>query len=501
LAACGSGGHQGPVSGTAPSTTAPSTTAGQSVAATPATGPAATPTTQAPATTPAGEATPAGTTTTPGAAIVAASDATDWATYHGGASRTGATTAGPSGLSAPPVAWTAHVRGAVYAEPVAAGGLVVIATEDDVVTALDAGTGAVRWSQTLGQPVPGSSLPCGDIDPTGITSTPVIDAAAGVVHVVAFLEPIHHELVTLDLATGAIRSRAAIDPPGLDPTVEQQRAGLTMANGRVYVGFGGLFGDCGSYKGAVVSAAVSALDGPGTAGTAETHVPLVTWITTATKEGAIWSVSGPTVTPDGSLYVTTGNGGDAPGEAFDGGDAVVRLSPTLAQTDIFAPTNWLALSEDDQDLGSTSAAIVGGQLVEAGKEGVAYLLDPAHLGGVGGQVASVHACNAAFGGTAVEGDVAYLPCRDGLAAVAVVGSGLKVVWHGPDFDAGGPIVAGGSVWVADLDSGELVALDPATGKKRSLVHVGTLAHFATPGLADGRLVMATMSGTVIAYGS
>jgi len=395
----------------------------------------------------------------------------------------------------------------VYAEPVAADGLVILATEDDVVTALDASTGKVRWSQKLGQPVPGSSLPCGDIDPSGITSTPVIDAAAGVVHVAAFLMPIHHELVTLDLATGAIRSRVAIDPPGLDPMVEQQRAGLTMANGRVYVGYGGLFGDCGPYKGAVVSAAVSAIDGAGTsttgaaAGAAESTVPLLTWITTATKEGGVWGVSGPTVTPDGSLYVTTGNGGDTPGEAFDGGDAVVRLSPTLAQLDIFAPTDWFALAAGDLDLGSSSAALAGGRLLEAGKTGVAYLLDPSHLGGVGGQLASVHACDSDFGGAAVDGDVVYLPCRDGVTAVAVTASSLKVLWHGPNFDAGGPIVAGGSVWVPDLDSGRLVALDPATGRQRSTLHVGTLAHFATPGLADGRLVMATMGGTVTAYGS
>jgi len=179
----------------------------------------------------------------------------------------------------------------------------------------------------------------------------------------------------------------------------------------------------------------------------------------------------------------------------------VHLSPTLAQLDIFAPTDWLQLAEDDLDLGSASAALVDGRLVEAGKTGEAYLLDPTHLGGVGGQLATTQACNAVFGGTAVEGDVVYLPCRDGVTAVAVSASGVKVLWHGPDFDAGGPIVAGGSVWVPDLGAGHLVALDPATGARRSVIHVGTLAHFATPGLAAGRLVMATMNGTVTAYGS
>jgi len=33
--------------------------------------------------------------------------------------------------------------------------------------------------QHLGEPIRGGSLPCGNIDPSGITSTPVIDPATG----------------------------------------------------------------------------------------------------------------------------------------------------------------------------------------------------------------------------------------------------------------------------------------------------------------------------------
>ncbi|HLH27632.1 MAG TPA: PQQ-binding-like beta-propeller repeat protein, partial [Acidimicrobiales bacterium] len=179
----------------------------------------------------------------------------DWATYHGDGARTGAASVP---VSTPPRSlWTAHVNGAIYAQPVAASGLVVVATERDVVVALDAATGAVRWSTPLGSPVAGSSLPCGDIDPSGITGTPVV--AGGVVYVAAFVAPAHHVLFAIDLLTGAIREQSPVDLPGLSPTVEQQRGALTVANGRVYVPFGGLYGDCGQYKGGVVGATLADL--------------------------------------------------------------------------------------------------------------------------------------------------------------------------------------------------------------------------------------------------
>lgn len=421
----------------------------------------------------------------------------DWPTYHGDGARSGWTTAGPTGSGSPRRAWAARVDGAVYAVPVAAAGLVVVATEHDVVTALDAETGAVRWSRTLGAPVDAESLPCGDISPSGITGTPVIDTTAGVVHVVAFTAPAEHHLVTLDLVTGAERSRVAVDPPGLDAKVEQQRGALTVANGRVYVPFGGLYGDCGAYKGAMVSAPVADLDHT----TGAVAPTLQSWETTARREAALWAPPGPVVGADGSLWVATGNAGHASGQSFDGGDAVVHLTPDLRQMDVFAPSEWRQQAEDDADLGSSSPMLVGGEVVQAGKTGDAYLLDGGRLGGVGGQQASTHACAGVYGGAAVLDGVVYLPCRNGVTALRVsIPPALAVMWHGPSFTAGGPVIAGGAVWAPDLDAGDLVALDPATGAERTRTHVGKLAHFASIGLARGRLVMATTDGTVVAYG-
>ena len=175
----------------------------------------------------------------------------DWPTYHHDGARTGVDPAAPAFVP-PARRWSTPIDGDVYAEPLAVGDRVVVATEHDTVVAVQAGTGRVLWSTRLGDPVPGGDLPCGNIDPSGITGTPVIDPAAGTVWVVAFVRPAQHVLVELDLSTGAVRSRKVVDPQGSDPRVEQQRGALTLTAGRVYVPFGGLFGDCGAYHGYVV---------------------------------------------------------------------------------------------------------------------------------------------------------------------------------------------------------------------------------------------------------
>src|SRR5207244_12806446 len=82
-------------------------------------------------------------------------------------------------------AWRARLDGAVYGQPLVVGAAVLAGTENDTVYALDAGSGRVRWSSHLGTPVPASSLPCGNIDPLGITGTMVYDPDSGLVFVVA----------------------------------------------------------------------------------------------------------------------------------------------------------------------------------------------------------------------------------------------------------------------------------------------------------------------------
>jgi hypothetical protein len=82
----------------------------------------------------------------------------------------------------------ARVAGPLYAQPLywrppgSNSGILLVATENDVVQAIDATTGKELWRRVVGRPVSRSSLPCGNIDPLGITGTPVIDPATQAIY-------------------------------------------------------------------------------------------------------------------------------------------------------------------------------------------------------------------------------------------------------------------------------------------------------------------------------
>ena len=366
-----------------------------------------------------------GSTVGPGptgpAGTVAAGPAAGRVTYHHDAGRSGVDPSSPPATDVAR-AWTSpELDGAEYAQPLVVGDEVVVATENDTVYALDRTTGSPRWTRHLGSSVAGSSLPCGNIDPSGITGTPVADPATATVWVVAFEQPAHHVLVALDLADGSVRSERPADAAGSDPTVEQQRGALSLANGTVYIPYGGLYGDCGDYLGRLVG-----LPASGTGDGVAFAVP-------NRSQAGIWAPAGAAVAGDGSLYVATGNGTST--DAFADADAVVRFSAGLDQLDAFAPREWAAMNDADQDLGTVSPTLVpGGLVLQVGKQGIGYLLDAGDLGGVGGERFQAQVCGSAYGATAIDGSTVFVPCRDGLFALSVsAGSSPRFVpaWSAP----------------------------------------------------------------------
>jgi hypothetical protein len=155
-----------------------------------------------------------------------------WLTYDHDPQRSGydPTSPPPSGATAIRPAWTsAALDGAVYAQPLVTSQAVVVATENDTVYSLSPSTGAVQWERHLATPVQGSALPCGDIDPSGITGTPVIDPTTRLVWVVTFSgPPMKHTLWALRLADGAVAASKPADPPDSNPAIEQQRGALAL---------------------------------------------------------------------------------------------------------------------------------------------------------------------------------------------------------------------------------------------------------------------------------
>ena len=401
----------------------------------------------------------------------------DWPTYHHDAARSGVASdqEAPGAVSR---GWvSAALDGVLYAQPLVVGGRVLVATEANSVYALDSASGAVTWHASLGEPVPLSELPCGNIDPSGITGTPVVDVSAGTMYVVANLRlgP-RHELFALDVTTGAVRWHRPIDPPGLSPRVEQERGALMLAGGEVYVPFGGLYGDCGQYRGAVVSVAA---DGSGN---------LSSFVVPTSRMGGIWNPAGPVVDANGDLWVTTGN--SASQSAFDYGNAVIRLSPQLTVQDYFAPADWATLNAGDADLGSLGPVLMpGNRVLAVGKTGTAYLLDRANLGHVGGALTSTPVGAGAFGAAATSGDMAFVPTTGALVGVRVTGDKMQVAWRLPG-GAGPPIVAAGAVWSLGYD-GRLSGVDPANGAVRFRAQLTVPpSRFVAPAAAGGRLFVA-----------
>jgi polyvinyl alcohol dehydrogenase (cytochrome) len=418
-----------------------------------------------------------------------------WTVYHDDPAGTGVA-AGVGSVDTAARAWTSPtLDGQLYGEPLAFDNRVYVATENDVVYALSAATGAISWSTRLGTPVRSSMVPCGDITPTvGITGTPVIDEARGEIFVVAAElkngKPAHI-LTGLNTGSGRVELSQDVDPPGQVPVYILQRTGLTLDDGSVYFGFGGNQGDCGIYRGRVVSV-------PESGGT-----PRFFTVDAARGEhqGAVWMGGGaPAVSPNGDLWVTTGNG-SLNKHPYDDSDAVLELSPSLRLLQFFAPASWRPDNANDLDLATEPILLPHGQVIGAGKSPTVYLLNGRHLGGIGTQQAKISpVCSTNVdGGSAHVGMTAYLPCLSGILAVKATRSppALHVLWSA-NVSSGPPIVAGGLVWTIG-QNGHLYGLDPATGKIRQHAAIGTPAnHFPTPGVGAG-LMFAPSDRNVIAF--
>lgn len=414
--------------------------------------------------------------------------ADDWPTYHKDMLRSGYDPAFPNFTTASLHWKSTTLDGNVYAEPLIVGTAVIVATERNSLYELNAITGQTVWHINLGTPVNGGVLPCGDINPSGITGTPVIDAAEKTVFVVAFLSApsLHHELFALDLDTGHVKFSRPIDPSTADPTVQQQRAALTLSNGYVYVAYGGLDGDCGQYHGWLTA---SKTDGTG---------PLISYMVPTGREGAIWGGGdGPVVDSLGNLFVATGNG--EPTSTFDFGDAVIKLSAattgSIRELDYFAPNNWAALDSEDLDLGSTEPRFLNStSLFQIGKQGVGYVLNATSLGRIGGQLNETQVCNdsgGAFGGLAYASPYLVIPCDNGLVTLKInFGSGppYTVAWRGPGFETGPPIIAGNAVWDVDVSDGLIDAFNLTNGQQLFQDTIGIPpTHFNSVSAGDGQI--------------
>jgi Immunoglobulin domain len=350
-------------------------------------------------------------------------------TYHNDNSRTGQnlnettlTTTNVNSATFGQIGVLQPLSGLVDAEPLYAPNLTIsggthnvvfVATEGDQVYAFDADTFTQLWSQSLlvGSETPSDEVDgCGQVAPQiGVTSTPVIDLAAGA-HGTIFLVAMskdssgnyHQRLHALDITTGAeltgspVQIEATYTIPGsggkttaFDPTQYEERSGLLLSNSVIYLSWTSHC-DSGAYQGWIMGYNEPSL-----------QQTTVLDVTPNGSEGAIWMAGdGPAADSSGNIYFLDANGTfDTPVNASglppngDYGNAFIKLSSSggaLSVADYFAMSGTVNESNSDEDLGSGGVILLPDQTdssgnvwqlaVGAGKDSNMYIVNRNNMG-------------------------------------------------------------------------------------------------------------------------
>ena len=457
-----------------------------------------------------------------------------------------------------------QVDGRVDAQPLylsqlsAAGGsfnAVFVATEHDSVYAFDSDSGTVLWHVSLlaAGESPSNDHGCTQVSPEiGVTSTPVIDRAAGAhgtIYVVAMSvdaqSNYHQRLHALDAATGAellngpteitaTYSAAGTAASSFDPRYYEERAALTLSGGTVYTSWTSHC-DAPPYGGWIIAFAQSTLARNGALNVAAN----------SSSGPSIWmSGGGPAVDSGGNIHLLTANGAfeatmDANGfpNRQDFGNSFLKISNVgagLKVLDYFTMSNEIAESSADLDLGSggemllpdlmDSANTVRHLAVGAGKDGNIYVVDRDSMGKFnaganqnyqtlsGVLPGGIWSTPAYFNGTVYYADVsgtlkafAISTARLGAAPQSQSATQFGYPGTAPSVSANGS--SGGIVWAHENTSPAVLHAYDATNLARELYNSNQAAgnrdqfgagnKYITPTVADGKVFVGTTNAVAV----
>ncbi len=181
-------------------------------------------------------------------------------------------------------------------------------------------------------------------------------------------------LHALDLATGADRGRSpvTITAPGFQPLMENQRPGLLLSHGQIYIGYASHC-DRAPYHGFLFSYDAKSMRQTGVLNTSPQG-----------DAASIWQFGqAPAVDAEGNIYLVTGNG--SWNGSTDFSESFLKLDPHLKIVDWFTPTDHAHLDSIDADLNCSGAMLVPGTglVMDAGKQGVLYLVNAHRMGHLG----------------------------------------------------------------------------------------------------------------------
>jgi Secretion system C-terminal sorting domain/PQQ-like domain len=393
----------------------------------------------------------------------------------------------------------------------------------------------------------------------GIMSTPVIDTSTNTIYFVTktkvgavFADSLH----ALDLSTGLPKFggsqliAATVSGTGDGSTTvkfvsnrQNQRSALLLVNGVVYISYAS-YGDTPPYHGWIFGYNASNIN----------QQSIIFNLNPNGQFGGIWmSGAGPSADSSGNIYVVTGNGQTG---VQDLGESFLKLSPdlidnTLTVSDYFTPYNQDSLDIFDVDLGTSAALLIPNStlIVSSGKEGVVYLVDANNMGhfhsgsnssadqilqefkAFGGQLMgtpviwgdSIANANTALTYWWSENDVltAYrlnyntqqfdiTPFAKGLngerpllpGAILSLSAnghtaGTGILWASFPIGNANPSTVGGVLRAFNANN---LAEIWNSSQMLSRDSLGSFAKFVPPTIVNGRVYMATFSGTVNVYG-
>ena len=475
--------------------------------------------------------------------------------------------------------FTLPVDDQVYAQPLVVGhvsvgggshNVVYIATVNNTLYAYDGDNGRPYWQ--AGFTAPGMRPPrntdmtgaCGggyqDFSGNiGIVGTPVIDTARGTLYFVArsttgstFVQYLHAVIIVdgNEIAGSPTQITATYSGNGdgsvngviaFDAQRQNQRQGLTLLNGIVYVTFSSHC-DWGPYHGWILGYDAATL-----------QQRVVYNATPYGYAGGMWeSGTGMAADAAGNLYVVTGNGtvGDSadPTSPTNRAESALKLTPvgsTLGVASYFTPYDYQYLNDNDLDYGSMGGLLIpnSGYYLTGAKDGTLYLLNKDAMGGYlssGNQVqqvvplggtANMHCQTAYFKGSAREFVYVWSE-NDPLRAIPfdrtsnLLAPQSQVLGPvGPTGQSGAVLSVSsngskdgtGIVWASYAFSGDAEhAVSPGVlrafaanditqelwNNRQNVARdgAGNYAKFSAPTIANGHVYLPTFSNRVVVYG-
>ncbi|GGB10026.1 discoidin domain-containing protein [Puia dinghuensis] len=399
-----------------------------------------------------------------------------------------------------------------------------------------------------------------DLANIGIVGTPVIDTTTNTIYLVArsvntsgtqvFKQYLH----AMDITTGNEKANSPVlitdtvagnayggaNTP-FNPQTQNQRAGLLLLNGTVYIAWGSHC-DLDPYHGWIMGYDETTLQRK------------IGYCTTPDGfGGGIWlSGGGLPADASGNIYATTGNGTIGVGADFTNnrnrGESMVKLADsgnTLKVVDYFAPYNANTLINNDLDFGSTEVLLIPNmnRVLAGCKDGNLYLADVNNLGQFDtagnhnfqtiplGSNALFHSNFGYYQGTAKEfiytwpenTDLKAFPVNRvagnlDVAHVVTAGYPGPIGASGATFSSSsnGSVDSTGIVWIThayNCDANHQVCPGIVRAVNASNItqelwnsnmvptdSIGNYAKFSSPTIANGKLYVASWSGNLVVYG-